>query len=69
MKTQALCDDSEKSEDERKRDMEQGNNILLLDPDHRLLLKQTKPLLQSCNAAVSQFFFFFFQLYILMKHK
>ena len=53
--------DSQDSEDEEDNDNEEDdeegktgkNKPYIMDPDHRLLLRVTKPLLQSRNSAVS----------------
>lgn len=39
--------------DEEKKDQTEAK-LYVMDPDHRLLLRNTKPLLQSRNTAVSQ---------------
>lgn len=44
-------DDSD-DEDEETEKPDKSKKKLMLDPDHRLLLKNTKPLLQSRNASV-----------------
>ena len=41
------------SDSEDKRDQTEAKPYIM-DPDHRLLLRNTKPLLQSRNTAVSQ---------------
>lgn len=41
------------SDSEGKKEQTQ-NKPYIMDPDHRLLLRNTKPLLQSRNTAVSQ---------------
>lgn len=53
---------SDEDEDEDEEEKEKKADALamakrkpyVMDPDHRLLLRNTKPLLQSRNAAVSQ---------------
>lgn len=48
-------EDSEKfydSDDEHKEGAGKGKKAYAMDPDHRLLIRNTKPLLQSRNAAV-----------------
>ncbi len=54
-------EDIEEAEDPENEDFDAKFNIdgrskVLMDPDHRLLLKVTKPLLQSRNSAVCFFF-------------
>ena len=44
-------DDNDEGHDENKTNK---NKPYIMDPDHRLLLRVTKPLLQSRNAAVSR---------------
>ena len=51
--------ESEEEEDEEDKDEENGEEDkkkkpYIMDPDHRLLLRVTKPLLQSRNTAVSK---------------
>lgn len=43
---------SEDNESESKNHLDHNDKTYILDPDHRLLLRQTKPLLQSRNASV-----------------
>lgn len=43
--------DDEDDDDETKDKKE--NDVYIMDPDHRLLLRNCKPLLQSRNASVS----------------
>lgn len=40
------------SDDEQKENTDQRKKPYTMDPDHRLLIRNTKPLLQSRNAAV-----------------
>jgi len=58
-------EDIEEAEDPENEDFDAKFNIdgrskVLMDPDHRLLLKVTKPLLQSRNSAVCFFFLIWF---------
>ena len=48
-KDKPFYEDSEEDEEKEKKD-----DSLVLDPDHRLLLRNTKPLLQSRNSSVSK---------------
>ena len=44
-------DDDE--DDEEEMEKKEKKNVYIMDPDHRLLLRTCKPLLQSRNASVS----------------
>ena len=46
-------DEDEENEDKSKKSKKSKKKPYAMDPDHRLLLRVTKPLLQSRNAAVS----------------
>ena len=46
-------DDENDNEDDGDAEKVQKKKPYVMDPDHRLLLRVTKPLLQSRNAAVS----------------
>lgn len=46
------ADTSGSENDSEKNHLDRNNKTYVLDPDHRLLLRQTKPLLQSRNASV-----------------
>lgn len=48
-KDKPFYEDSDEDEEKEKKD-----ESLVLDPDHRLLLRNTKPLLQSRNSSVSR---------------
>lgn len=47
-------EDSDEKEDDspEKEEAEEKKKVYVMDPDHRLLLRQVKPLLNSRNAAV-----------------
>lgn len=45
------------SDEEQKEKDQKVKKLYAMDPDHRLLLRNTKPLLQSRNAAVWQTLF------------
>ena len=47
-------DDDEEREKKKKKKKKEKKKVYSMDPDHRLLLRVTKPLLQSRNAAVSK---------------
>ena len=46
-------DEEEEEDKEKKEEALAKRKPYVMDPDHRLLLRNTKPLLQSRNAAVS----------------
>lgn len=48
-------DGNESDDSEKKKKKEKSPSKPQMDPDHRLLLKNSKPLLQSRNAAVCCF--------------
>lgn len=50
-------EDDENSDSEVEKDKEKPKPKAAMDPDHRLLLKNSKPLLQSRNAAVSRIWY------------
>lgn len=52
-KSSSSGDDDDEEEDEEKKKKEQ-KPVYIMDPDHRLLLRNCKPLLQSRNASVSK---------------
>ena len=45
--------DSDSNDEEKKKETVVKRKPYVMDPDHRLLLQSTKPLLQSRNTAVS----------------
>jgi AP-3 complex subunit beta len=49
----STTENNEKGEDNSNDEEYDGISSFVLDPDHRLLLKSMKPLLQSRNSAVS----------------
>jgi AP-3 complex subunit beta len=55
----STTENNDKGEDNSNDEEYDGMSSFVLDPDHRLLLKSMKPLLQSRNSAVSNLLFFF----------
>ena len=51
-------EDDEASEKKKKKKKKEKKKVFVMDADHRLLLRVTKPLLQSRNAAVCLIVFF-----------
>jgi AP-3 complex subunit beta len=58
----STTENNDKGEDNSNDEEYDGMSSFVLDPDHRLLLKSMKPLLQSRNSAVSNLLFFFFKI-------
>lgn len=51
-KEKEFYENSEEEEEEEEPDTEAQGSVYKMDPDHRLLLRSTRPLLQSRNASV-----------------
>jgi AP-3 complex subunit beta len=58
----STTENNDKGEDNSNDEEYDGMSSFVLDPDHRLLLKSMKPLLQSRNSAVSNLLLFFFKI-------
>jgi AP-3 complex subunit beta len=52
-----VTENTEKVEENSNESDDDENSSFIMDPDHRLLLRSMKPLLQSRNSAVKIYFF------------